>query len=724
MQTIADGQVVTQSIDWVPSLGVSLSMRMDGFSGLFALLITGIGTLVVIYATAYFSDGPPARRARFVCLILLFMTAMLGAVLSDNLIALFVFWEATSVISFLLVGFESTKPEARRAALQSLLVTGGGGLALLGGILLLGWQMDTYSLTDIAAQSAQLAANPYTPAIIVLLLAGAFTKSAQFPFHFWLPQAMAAPTPASAYLHSATMVKLGVYLLARFDAILVGVPAFGTTLVTFGCLTMVIAAINAIRATGYKAVLAQSTVASLGILTMLIGLDGPVASVAVVGFILTHALYKAALFFCAGTVIHATHISELRKLGGLGRLLPLTAAAAFLASLSMAGLPPFVGFIAKEALFEAQLESSWNTTPVLIAVIVNGVMVAVAAVVTLRPFFNGKGKIHRVHHGETPGLFAGPVTLSLLGALFGVAPWIVAQSIIAPAASALQGAPVEVSFSLWHGLTPMLALSGAVVLLGILLFWRWDDFHDWINASSVGRRISADRLYQRTLEGLLDTARRCTGWLQNGDQRRYTLIVSLTMVAITALSALQGPGLTLSWTGGDVRWMPTLLLILGVYGAVVAARTPSLVTALIGAGVFGYVSALVFLMNGAPDLALTQFAVETLVLVVLMAVLVRIPTQASSTRTVRERRVDACVAAAFAVLMFLGLASMVALPLDTRLSDFYGANSYLNAFGQNVVNVVIVDFRALDTLGEIAVVAFATMAVWAVLRRKNAKPRS
>lgn len=721
LPTIANGETVTHAFEWVPSLGVNLSMRLDGFSALFALLITGIGTLVTLYAAAYFAEGAADRRARFICMTTLFMAAMLGAVLSDNLIALFVFWEATSVISFLLVGFESTKPEARRAALQSLLVTGGGGLALFGAILLLGWQMGTFSLAQIAAQSDQLPANPYTPAIIVLLLVGAFTKSAQFPFHFWLPQAMAAPTPASAYLHSATMVKLGVYLLARFESIMAGVPAFGVTLVTFGCLTMLVAALNAIRATGYKAVLAQSTVASLGILTMLIGLDGPVASVAVAGFILTHALYKASLFFCAGTVIHATHISELRKLGGLGRFLPLTAAAALLASLSMAGLPPFVGFIAKEYLFEAQLESSWNALPIIIAVVVNGVMVAVAAVVTLRPFFRGKGKIHRVHHGETPGLFAGPVTLSLLGALFGVAPWLVAQSLIAPAASAMYGGPVDVSFSLWHGLTPMLALSIAVVLLGVLLFWRWDAFHYWINASNLGHYVSADRMYQRVLDGLLGVARRCTAWLQNGDQRRYTLIVSIAMVAITAISMLRGPDLALSWSGGAVRWLPVLLLGLGIYGALVATRTKSLLTALIGAGVFGYVSALLFMLNGAPDLALTQFAVETLVLVVLMAVLVRIPTQAPGTRTSRERRIDAVVAAAFASLVFIGLASMVALPLDTRLSDFYAQKSYLEAFGQNVVNVVIVDFRALDTLGEIAVVAFATMAVWAVLRRKNVK---
>ena len=531
---------------------------------------------------------------------------------------------------------------------------------------------------------------------------------------------MAAPTPASAYLHSATMVKLGIYLLARFDSVFADVPAFGITLVIFGTLTMAIAALNAIRATGYKSVLAQSTVASLGILVMLIGMGGPIASVAVTGFILSHALYKAALFFCAGTVIHATHIPELRKLGGLARFLPLTAAAAILASLSMAGLPPFLGFTAKEYLFEAQLESSWNMFPVIVAVIVNGVMVAVAAAVSLRPFFRGKGKISRVHHGETAAMLAGPLLLGTLGIVLGALPDMTAQSIILPAAMALHGAAIPLTFSLWHGVTPMLLLSMSVVALGVALTWKWEAFHRKVNASLLMQHLDANRIYYRCLNGLLGLARRCTHTLQNGDQHRYTLIVCTTLLATAACAMLRsGDGLTLSWTGGAVLPVPAIVLALGVIGAIVAARARSLVTALLGVGVFGYGSALLFLLNGAPDLALTQFAVETLVLVVLMAILVRLPTAAPPTRAKHERRVDIVVSAAFALLAFIGLASMTAQPFDTRLSDFYGATSYLQAFGQNVVNVIIVDYRALDTLGEIAVVGFATLAVWAMLRRRS-----
>lgn len=716
--TVTGGGVVEEDVSWVPSLGIGFSLRLDGFSFLFALLITGIGALVTLYAAAYFAKSPADVRARFIFLILLFMASMLGTVLSDNLVVMFVFWEATSLTSFMLIGFDATKPEARRAALQSLLVTAGGGLALFAAILLIGMELGTFSLSEVTQRADDLVQSPYLMAIIVLVLLGAFTKSAQFPFHFWLPQAMAAPTPASAYLHSATMVKLGVYLLARFDSIFAQVPAFGMTLVMVGSLTMMIAAFHALRSTGYKAILAQSTVASLGILVMLIGLDGEVAAIATAGFILTHALYKAALFFCAGTAIHATHIAELRKLGGLARFLPLTAAAAILASLSMAGLPPFIGFISKEYLFEAQLESGWNAAPVAVAVLVNAVMVAVAGVVSLRPFLLGRDKISRVHHGETPGLLAGPLILALAGIVMGLAPGLVAARLIGPAAGALYGQPIDTSFALWHGLTPMLLLSALVVALGIVLAWQWDRLHDIIERWGWSKRLDADRVYHWVVDRVLDLARLSTRLLQNGDQRHYTLIVTITLVGTIAwVMARTGEAV---FTFGDaILPVPTAILALGVIGALAAVRYVSLVAALIGVGVVGYGSALLFLLNGAPDLALTQFAVETLVLVVLMAVLVRLPTYAPPTRSRGERLVDAGLSVGFAVLIFVGLATMLALPFDARLSDYFGTMSYGEAQGRNVVNVVIVDFRALDTLGEIAVVAFATLGAWVLLRRRK-----
>ncbi|WP_202913124.1 hydrogen gas-evolving membrane-bound hydrogenase subunit E [Acuticoccus sediminis] len=717
---IAGGEVLLASAAWVPTLGVDLAFRLDGFSLLFALLVTGIGTLVTLYAGAYFAEKPPATAGRFLSLILLFMTAMLGTVLADNLVVMFLFWEATSLLSFMLVGFDSEKAEARRAALQALIVTGGGGLTLFAGILLIGITLGTFSYTEVLGRADELVASPWLTPIIVLILLGAFTKSAQVPFQFWLPNAMQAPTPASAYLHSATMVKLGVFLLARFDQVFAGVPWFGGTLVVVGSLTMLVASFEALRATGFKAVLAQSTVASLGILVMLIGLDSEVAVVATVGFLITHAFYKAALFFCAGNAIHATGEAHLSRLGGLARVLPFTAFAALLASFSMAGLPPFIGFISKEYLFDAQLSSTWSVAPVLVAVIVNSVMVGVAGVVSIRPFFMARRRTLTIRHGETPGLLIGPLALAIGGIALGIVPNVVAATLIAPAVLALTDTPVDVSFSLWHGVTPMLVLSGLVITMGILIAVFWTPIHVTLRRRRILHRLFGDRFYERAFNGTLALASRSTQVLQNGDQHRYTAVVVTSTVAILAV------GLLVSGTGlpfvaqGPLRVSVVAVLAIAVAGAVATTLARSLVGALVSVGIVGFASAFVFLLNGAPDLALTQFSVETLLVVILTAVLLRVPLARAHSRTPSERRRDAFIAALFAVFVFVGAASMSATPPNMELSAFFGAASYLEAYGRNVVNVILVDFRAIDTLGEVAVVAFATLAAWALLRRGGA----
>src|SRR5688572_27207222 len=441
-RTIEAGRTVTERLAWAPSLGVELKLRLDGFAFLFCLLVTGIGALVVMYADAYLVERAPSDRARFLTLILCFMTAMLGTVLADNLLVLFLFWEATSLFSFLLVGFDVDSPSARRSALMALHVTAGGGLALLAAILLIGVTLGSYSLTDVVARAPELARSPWIVPILAGVFIGAFTKSAQFPFHFWLPNAMQAPTPASAYLHSATMVKLGIYLLARFEPVIGSVRGGRDVLITVAMITMLVAAFQAVRAENYKTVLAYSTVASLGILVMLVGLDGPMASVATIGFLLAHALYKATLFFCAGTVIHATGLTKLRQMGGLWRFLPVTAVASVLASLSMAGLPPFLGFISKEFLFEAQIQSSWDALPMAVAVVVNAVMVGVAGVVTLRPFFMNAGRVLAVRHREVVGLLLGPMLLALLGLVISLEPTWVDRVVLRPAVAAIYGQAV------------------------------------------------------------------------------------------------------------------------------------------------------------------------------------------------------------------------------------------------------------------------------------------
>jgi multicomponent Na+:H+ antiporter subunit A len=725
---IANGEgvpTIMQTLQWVPSLGINFVIRLDGFSLLFCLMITGIGTLVTLYAGSYFAEKPAADRGRFLAYILLFMSAMLGTVLSDNMIAMFVFWEMTSLISFLLIGFNSTSVDARKAALQGLVITAGGGLALFGGLLLMGMEAGTFSLREITLTPSLITQSEWFYTIATLVLLGCFTKSAQFPFHFWLPNAMQAPTPASAYLHSATMVKLGVFLLARFDPILSSSQTIMMIMVGVGLTTMLVSAVLALRSDGFKAVLAYSTVASLGLLVTLIGLQGPGSSVGIAGFILAHALYKAALFFCAGIVIHATGVTRLRDLGMLFGVLPITAIAAVLASLSMAGLPPFVGFIAKEYVFEAKLDSGFAAIVTFVAVLVNSVLVAIAGVVALRPFFSKKKPFTgKLLHRETLGMTTGPAILAGLGVFFGLFADIPQYYIVGPAAVALAGAPFYVSFEIWAGITPMLILSILVVTFGALLVWKWDPIHEAFAKLSFIDTYAVEKGYNFLWNGLLDIARISTQTIQNGQMRSY-LAASIIVVATALVYAVmvggfgEGAGLQLpTLAANEIRPYLTLVAILVAVGAVVAAVSRSMVVSLVGVGLSGYGIAIVFLMNGAPDLALTQFLVETLFVVIVTAVLVKMPAIVDGLRSYSRLDVrigDALISGGFALALFVVLLSIAAKPFNSTITDYYAVTSLSEAFGRNVVNVILVDFRALDTLGEIAVVAFAAIASWAVL---------
>lgn len=713
---IEGGAVLADQVRWAPSLGVDLGFRMDGFAFLFALLITGIGALVVIYAGAYLTESSRTERARFFRLILLFMTAMLGAVLADNLVVLYIFWEATSVLSFLLIGFRAESPHARRAALMSLRVTVAGGLAFLGAILLIGITLDTWSLSEVLARSDEVIASRWIGLILGGVLLAAFTKSAQYPFHFWLPNAMQAPTPASAYLHSATMVKLGVYLLARFEPVIDQVPGARELVVTVAVVTMLVAGFQALRAENFKSVLAYSTVASLGILVLLIGLEGPTASVAMAGFILAHALYKAALFFVAGTVQHATGLTKLRQMGGLAAYLPVTAAAAVLASLSMAGLPPFLGFITKEFFFQAQLETSWNAVPLAAAVLVNSVIVAVAGIVTLRPFFVRRREVKTPRHRETPGLLLGPLVLALLGLIISVNPDWVDRSVLGPAVASVYGEPVVVEVSFWHGFTPMLALSLVAVGVGVLIYIYWRPIHLALRTGAIFSRLDVARGYDFVVRKIERVSQAVARRIQRGDLRTHLWLVfaaSAAFVVWGLASALP----TLRWADevGTLRAGPAAVAVIGLLGGVAATRARSLLSSMIAVGLVGFVSALLFMMNGAPDLALTQFSVEALIVVLLTAALLKVPLATPSSRSRGERGVDGALGLVVAALVFLALVDMGGATPRTEIPDFYGEASVVEAHGRNVVNVILVDFRAFDTLGEITVVALASVLAWSLL---------
>lgn len=714
------GWVRGEGYPWAPSLGIDFTLRLDGFSFLFCLLITGIGGLVTVYSGGYLTNKSRRDRARFFTLILLFMTAMLGAVLADNLLVMILFWEATSILSFVLIGFEHRSARSRRAANMALQITAAGGVALMAAALMIGHVTGNYSMAQAVTRAGEIAAHPLGPAIVVAIMLAAFTKSAQFPFHFWLPNAMQAPTPASAFLHSATMVKLGIYLLARFEPVIAETTWGRAVLVGVASITMVVAAVQALRAESFKAALAYSTVASLGILVMLVGLDGPRATVAMVGFLFAHALYKAALFFCAGSVLHATSKGVLRSLGGLWRPLPLTAFACAGASLSMAGIPPFLGFISKEFLFEAQLASSWELLPLTIAVLVNAVMVGVAGVITLRPFFFKPREPVAVKHGESLSLVAPPLLLALLGLTISLSPDWITRVAIRPAVAAVYGQPVRVDLSVWHGLTPMLALSAAVITIGVLIIRFWRPIHMMLRNRVQMDQYSIENVWEVLLGDLTRFGVRLTRVIEHGDLRGYAMVAFATFTLLAAWSILAA-GVAPRWPMDDtpLRLPEVLTGLTAVAGALVAARARNQLAALLGVGLTGFAIAITFMLNGAPDLALTQFAVEALLVVLLTALLLALPLVRPATRTPRERQRDALIALGFGGVLFVALVDMGAGHETSGVAEWVGQMSYVAGFGYNVVNVILVDFRAFDTMGEVAVIAMAAVLGSALLARRG-----
>ncbi|MFS0773668.1 hydrogen gas-evolving membrane-bound hydrogenase subunit E [Sphingomonas sp. 1P08PE] len=713
------GWVRSEGWRWAPSLGLDVTLRLDGFSFLFCLLITGIGGLVTIYSGGYLTDKPRDERSRFLTLILLFMVAMLGTVLADNLLLLILFWEATSILSFLLIGFDSRSPRSRRAAIMALQVTAGGGLALIAAVAMIGQVLGGYSMADAVRRAPELLASPWGAPIVVCIMIAGFTKSAQFPFHFWLPNAMQAPTPASAFLHSATMVKLGIYLLARFEPLIAGTGWGRNVMILVACTTMLVAGLQALRAESFKSALAYSTIASLGILVLLVGLDGPAATVAMVGFLLAHALYKAALFFCAGSVLHATGTGTLRSLGGLRRSLPFTALACTLASLSMAGIPPFLGFITKEFLFEAQLESSWELAPLAVAVLVNAVMVGVAGVITLRPFFLAPKKEVRIEHGESFSLVAPPLFLAFAGLVISLEPDWITRVAIRPAVAAVYRQPVSVDVAVWHGLTPMLALSAVVVTIGaaIVIFWR--PLHLVLRRHAAIEQIGLERLWERSIRGMLRLSAAITSRVEHGDLSGYLATALTGFVALVGWAMWQaGAGLRLP-AAEPVRLAEAAVALTGIAGALAAARARNLLAAMIAVGLTGFAVAITFMLNGAPDLSITQFTVEALIVVLLTALLLVVPLDAPHTRSPRRRIGHAALATAFAAVMFVAMLDMGSVVNATPAADWFGRMSYPAGKGHNVVNVILVDFRGLDTLGETTVIAVAALLGASLLRARG-----
>jgi multicomponent Na+:H+ antiporter subunit A len=701
---------------WVPSLGIEASFHFDGLNRLFLLLITGIGTLVFFYAPGYLHGH--RDLGRLMALLTAFMLAMIGAVSADGMLMLFVFWEATSVLSFLLVGFGHDRKEGRDSALQALLVTGAGGLALLAGILLMQTAAPGLRLSDLPGLDPALRDDPRFIFGVLLVVVGCMTKSAQFPFHFWLPGAMAAPTPVSAYLHSATMVKLGIYLLARFDEAMGGVEAWSTGLVVIGTVTSVWAAVQALRERDLKRILAWSTVAALGTMTLLIGLPNERGALALSAFVLAHAMYKAALFFVAGNIDHATGTRIIDRLRGLRRAMPFTAAAAAIAAVSMAGLPLTFGFVAKEAIGTAKKMSDTLWFVGGASLFVSAIGVAVAGVAAIR-IFSGPPNDDTGKHAHDGGLrlILPPLLPALGGIVLGFRPAFI-EPLLLESARMIAPALRAIDINLHTDWRAQLGGVALILALGTTFYVTWDHLHRALERLRWLERVGPASHYDRGLSALKLSASFLTRTLQNGRLGSYVVVTAAAAIVAVLPWLLRVPIAVPPLASGEDAAGVLVGCAVIVAGAALAAVARDTLQRLLGAGAVGFGSAIVFLFRGAPDLAFTQLAVETVFVVVAAVALSRYRPLRSAQTGVPVRL---AVAVAFGLLLTTLMIAVASRPLDPTLASYFLENSVPKAHGHNVVNVIIVDFRGLDTLGEISVVMLTALAAWPLI--KGRRPR-
>ncbi|MFN3712107.1 MAG: monovalent cation/H+ antiporter subunit A [Alcanivoracaceae bacterium] len=715
---IGDGELWQVSLPWLPGAGLALAFRLDGLAWLFALLILGIGLLVIVYGHYYLYKSD--RGGRFFSLLLLFMAAMLGVVTADNLLLLVVFWELTSISSFLLIGYWSHQSAARKGARMALTVTGSGGLALLAGVILIGQTVGSYDLGTVLASGDLIRASQLYPLILVLVLLGVFTKSAQFPFHFWLPHAMSAPTPVSAYLHSATMVKAGVFLLARFYPALSGTDLWFLLVSTAGLLTLVVGAWMALFRHDLKGLLAWSTISHLGLITLLFGLSTPLAAVAAVFHIINHAIFKASLFMAAGIIDHETGTRDIRRLGGLRRYLPHTAVLATVAAMAMAGVPLLNGFLSKEMFFaeaaQTPLYGSLHWLVPLLATVAGMLSVAYSLRFVNDVFFGAAPATLQAHGPEEPPRFMRvPVELLVVLCLaVGVVPALVIGPLLAASASAtLGGALPEYSLSLWHGFNLALAMSVVALVGGVLLYRfraplfamqrRWPRPH-------------APDVFELSIQKLVMATGALVRWIDNGALQRYMvwLLLPVALMMLAVISSMP------DWIGErPLTPVDGLSVLLTALTVVVALATTVLrrqrLIALLMISIVGLIVSLAFLRLSAPDLALTQLSVEVVTVLLLMLAMYFLPGRGTieSTRwdITRDLFLSVSIGAGIGLLALF----VMTHPGDT-ISTFFIDNSVTGGGGTNVVNVILVDFRGFDTLGEITVMAIAAAGIYALLK--------
>jgi multicomponent Na+:H+ antiporter subunit A len=709
---ISIGSTLIESYPWIPDLGVTFSLRLDGLSLLFGLLISGIGTLIFIYAGGYLRGDP--QIGRLYSFLMMFMASMLGLVLSDNLLLLFIFWELTTVSSYLLIGYKHHYEKARKAALQGMLVTGAGGLAMLAGFVLLANSGGSFTISSLFSQASAIQADPLYTAIFALVALGAFTKSAQFPFHFWLPGAMEAPSPVSAYLHSATMVKAGVFLLARLSPVLGGTATWQTTLVVVGSITLLAGYLLAVLQTDLKRILAYTTVAALGTLVMLLGIGGDDGIKAAMTFLLAHALYKGALFMAAGTIDHETGTRDIRQLGGLLRAMPYTGIAATLAALSFAGVPLLFGFVGKELVYKAALIS----TPVIALAVIANILGVAAAGLAVAGVFYGKNtqKPPKKPHEGPIALWIGPLILATGSIVLGIMPSL-ANGLIGAAAGAVANKSKTVELVLWPGIEGAnglaLALSALTLIVGIGLYSGRQLLFTAATRSAGLMAYGPEGMYHAALRALVRIADWQTRLLQSGSLRTYLAYILITLLGLAGITlALRVPFSLPQLSIPQIHEVGIAVIML--IATVVLLRATSRLVAVIALGVVGYGVALVFLYYGGPDLAMTQFTIETLSVVLFVLVLYRLPRYAQLTTRSQHVRDGVLAAVCGGLFLTLTIAALVAAT-DSRLTPYFAENSLKLANGLNVVNVIIVDFRGFDTLGEITVLGVAALGIYALI---------
>lgn len=740
---LAESQPLIETYSWVPTFGINLSFRADGLSVLFAMIISGVGTFIVIYAGGYLKGHP--FIGRFYLFILAFMTAMLGVVTANDIISLFVFWELTSLTSYMLIGFNHEEEKSRKSALQALIVTGGGGLALLAGLIMLGIAGGSFDLTTLLENGDAIRSSYLYPSLLILILLGAFTKSAQFPFHFWLPNAMAAPTPVSAYLHSATMVKAGVFLLARLSPALGETLMWQVTVTAVGVITMVLGAYLSWQNTDLKRILAYSTVSALGTLTMLIGLGdiSEYAIEAMVMFLVVHSLYKGALFMVAGSIDHEAGTRDINVLGGLWRLMPMTWLGAILGALSMGGiLPIFLGYVGKKLMYEATLDLDSVLLVNLLTgltVLTNIMMVMVAGLVALRPFLGKEGDPPKHAHEAPLSMWLGPLALGITSIVLviindkSVVPLLIPDYPLkdvyfAPLMDAAATATLNleemrhIKIAMWSPLEGLVLFAFPLSIITIVGGFIGYGLYGLLRQRTepFDRLQGPETLYWRGLDGMMDLARWQTNLLQRGYLPTYLLVVIVTMVGLTGITLVNHRSVRFPTELLPITWLEVLIVVLILAGVVVTLTTNSRLTAVAGLGVTGFGVATVFILFSAPDLAMTQFAIETLTVILFVLVLYRLPDY-SVFDTISNRWRDGLVAIIAGGLITTLVLIVLAIDSPTAVTDFFALNSYAEAQGRNVVNVILVDFRALDTMGEIIVLAVAASGVFTLLKLKLGK---